>query len=169
MASLTGPLMPRPSQPAERTDEHLWPGGSEGEKTGCQAGQEISCDCNRFSSADTIAKPACTKFHKEEIASDMPSIIPSVKAGAPIEIRKSGKMAVAISWPASLKKLDNAMPKILRLSQRAFSGASPLVRPFTLFLAVFMAIFTPGSGTRFLLSCIQKLYSMQPLVVFSQQ
>lgn len=132
IASLTCPLMPRPSQPAERTSSTC---GQELTK----AKRPVVRPVKKFPEtaigfrlpARSLNQPA-PSLTKEETASDIPSIMPSAKAGAPMEIRNSGRTAVAISWPASQKKLDNSMPKMLRLSQHPSSGASFFIKSFTL-------------------------------------
>ena len=49
-------------------------------------------------------------------ASAISPIIPSSAADSPSDTRKAGRIAVAISWPKSEKKLVIRMARMLRLS-----------------------------------------------------
>jgi len=56
-------------------------------------------------------------FTKLAVASATPSIRPRAAGGRPIAARNPGKTAVAISCPASERRLVNPMPTTFRFSQ----------------------------------------------------
>jgi len=54
----------------------------------------------------------------------MPSIAPSQAGPAPMKARKVGRIAVAVSWLQSLKRLVRPTPRTVRLSQSGLWGVS---------------------------------------------
>src|SRR5580704_10060468 len=56
----------------------------------------------------------------------MPSIKPSHAGPAPIAARKAGRIAVAVSWLQSLKRLVRPTPRTVRFSQDLFCESSAM-------------------------------------------
>src|SRR6266849_9018377 len=56
----------------------------------------------------------------------MPSMAPSHAGPAPIAARNVGRMAVAVSWLQSLKRLVRPTPTTVRLSQDCSCGKSAM-------------------------------------------
>src|SRR5882672_11306243 len=56
---------------------------------------------------------------------------PSHAGPAPIAARNAGRMAVAVSWLQSLKRLVRPTPRTVRLSQDCLWGASAMGKQFT--------------------------------------
>src|SRR5881396_1581404 len=61
-------------------------------------------------------------FAADSDASATPSIAPSAAAPAPIDDRKPGSAAVAISWPVSERRLPSPIPTTVRLRSTWSSG-----------------------------------------------